>query len=65
MRDKQIVIKELKDAIKEWSDKTDSMGDAGGLQGMAVLSQCPDLEKRLKKLDKEARKLGITEKELE
>lgn len=42
----------------------DSMGDCGGVQGMAVLAQRPDLRKRLDDLAEEAHRLGITPEEL-
>ena len=64
-RNKKIVIAELKKAIADWEAKANQMGDAGGLQGYAVLATDPELDARIKRLAKEAEALGITERELQ
>lgn len=64
MRDKAIIIAELKAAIAEWSNKADEMADCGGIQGAAVLEQNPKLAKKLQKLGEEAEKAGITKEDL-
>ena len=62
--DKAVVIRELKAVLKELEDKTNAVGDAGGMQGAAVLYHYPKLKKSLIALGNEAEALGVTEEDL-
>lgn len=58
-RTREAVLAELKAVVAEIGKLVDDMPDCGGLQGAAVLYHRKDLHKKLKKLSKEAEKLGI------
>lgn len=53
MRTKEEILTDVKAVAKQVSDLADTMGDCGGIQGLAVLTQRPELKKRLDDLQTE------------
>lgn len=59
------IVAEVKQIVKKLSDLADEQPDCGGLQGAIVLEANPKLTERLKELEKEALKLGMTQEDFE